>query len=95
MDVTPKKCTRKSSSLYKHSFNNKKYTHTNIQEVHNKHNNPIIEKNTLVQILEKIFEQMSLKAGIKKFGDNIVKGIKKSFSNSIFVTVLILNVKRI
>ena len=47
-----KKYTKNSPSLYKSSFNNKKYIYTNIQLVYNKHENPIMNKKTFVQVLE-------------------------------------------
>ena len=65
--------------MYKSIFNDKKYIHTNIQGVYNKHEDPIMDKKTFVQVLEKIFEQMSFKTGVKKFGDDTVKKIIKKF----------------
>ena len=63
LDNTPVKRNRQPPILYEPSFKNKIYN--------------TINKNTFVQILSKVFNQMSFKAGIKMFGQKAIDAMDK------------------
>ena len=73
-DETPIRRTRREPQEYEPSFNNKAYTH--IEGV-DPDDAPIEDEITFAQVLHKVFQQMSFKAGIKKFGDRAVEGMTK------------------
>ena len=81
MDMIPKRQTRNPPTEYESSFNNKLYINGNIKKVYDK---SFMEEKRLVQVLEKIFKQISLKTGIKKIGNNTVKEIVKTFQQLYF-----------
>ena len=72
-DETPIKRNRRPPQDYDPSFKNK--TYTQIEGV--KDQEGIVDETVFVQILYKVFQQMSLQAGIKKFGDRAIKGMTK------------------
>ena len=71
-DETPVKRNRKPVSRYEPSFKNISYTQ--IKGVIPNNN---IDDITFVQVLYKVFQQMSLNKGIKLFGDRAIKGMTK------------------
>ena len=72
-DVTPVKRTRKQTrEPYVSSFKNNIYT--NIQEILASEQ---VDEATFVQMLQQVFNQISLKKGINIFGNKTVKDITK------------------
>jgi hypothetical protein len=76
-DETPVKRNRKLTTDYEPSFNNKSYAQIKGVQEDNK-----VDDATFIQILQKVFmsQQMSLKKGLKLFGDKAVEGMKKELS---------------
>ena len=73
-DQTPLKRNCKPVQDYEPSFENKRYK-TCAQVV--KNDTESIDEITFVQVLAIVFQQMSLKAGIKKHGEKAVEGFTK------------------
>ena len=73
-DETPMKRNRHAPKNYTPSFKNKTYA---LIEKGNIKDAIIEDEITLVQVLQKVFQQMSLKEGIKKFGDQATEGLPK------------------
>ena len=69
-DETPIKRNRKAPETYEPSFKNKIYTSINDENIK-------VDEVTFTQVLNKVFQQMSLKAGIKKYGERAIDGMTK------------------
>ena len=80
-DETPVKRTRRQPQDYTPSFKNKVYAQNNkiYAQVKPMPDDDVgIEDHvTFAQVLHKVFQQMSLNAGVKKFGDGAIKGMSK------------------
>ena len=68
------KRSQKPVQNYEPSFENKRYkTYTQVVKDGEKN----IDEITFVQVLAKVFQQMSLKAGIKKHGEKAIEGLTR------------------